>query len=463
MKNFKKSVFLVMSCFILNSLSNIVLAEETSYPYIGIVTSEKLRVMPRKGTNYREISTLNQNDLVTVLDKNGDWLLVKPPENIPCWISGDFVVDGIVTGNSVNVRQGPGVSFPVLTQVNKGDKLNVINEDNTWKQISPPESLKAWVSAEFVNYFSNMNNLTSQLNRMEESQQAFNSAKLYATAELKGDPRAIDFDEIKDNYVQIIKKYSDTIYATKALFELKVLKEEQERLEKEMLENERQKRVKELFDYADTFASRELEKRNASDIDISTISINYITVIKDFPDKEEAKWSIERLSSIRKKIEEASMANERKRLVQFNEAEDFRRSELLKDVSEIDYEAILTKYRSITLLYPGTTEARKAATRLEDIERRQSYAKFKTGDKKSIVSSLYSYEGILVKEDVTQKGTLYRLEERGFLHKKDLCTFYSNDKDLESYANRKVKIQGILVSFDENDRPILDLKRIQLQ
>ena len=418
------------------------LSEETNYPYIGIVTSEKLRVLPRKGTNYREIATLNQNELVTVLDKDGDWLLVKPPENITCWISSDYVVEGIVTGTAVNVRQGPGINFPVLVQVHKNDKLNVIETNNSWKRIAPPESLAAWVSADFVDYFSNMNNLTSQLNRLEESQQAFNSAKLYASAELKGDTRAIDFEEIKDNYYIVIKKYSDTIYATKALFELKVLKEEQERLEKELFEKERQKRVKELFDYADTFASRELEKRAANDIDVSTISINYMTVIKDFPDKEEAKWSIERLSTIRKQIEEASLANDRKRFVQFNEAEEFRRSELLKDVSEINYEAILTKYRSITILYPATTEAKKAESRIEDIERRQSYAKFKTGETKSVVSSLYSYEGILVKEDSTQKGVLYRIEERGFLHKKIYVLFTLMIKISKATLTEKLKYKA---------------------
>lgn len=468
MKKFKTINLLVIFFFVLSYYclinSNCAKAQEKkSYPYIGIVTCEKLRVLPRKGTNYREITTLSQNDLVTVLDKNGDWLLIKPPENINCWISSDYILEGIVIGTALNVRQGPGINFPVLTQVNKNDKVNVIDEKNNWKKISPPESLKAWVSANFVDYFSNMDNLTTQLNKLKESQQAFNSAKLYASSKLKGDSRSIDFDEIKQNYFSVIKKYSNTIYASKALFELKILKEKQEKIEKELFEKNRQNRVKELFDYADTFASRELEKRNINDIDISSISINYMAIIKDYPDKEEAKWSIERLASIRKKIADASLATDRKRFVQFNEAEDFRSSELLKDVSEINYEAILTKYRSIMLLYPGTAEAQKAEMRIEDIKRRRSYAQLKNNSKKSTGSSLYSYEGFLIKEDKTAKGTLYRIEERGFLHKKDLCTFYSTDKDLESYSNRKVKIQGMLLSFDENDRPVLDLKRIQLQ
>ncbi len=437
--------------------------QNQSFPYIGIVQTEKLRVLPNRGTNYREISVLQQNDLVTVLNRVGDWLLITPPEDITCWMSAQFIEDDVVTGNNVNVRQGPGLNFPVLTQISKGTSVTIIKQKDNWTQIAPPETIQAWVNSDFVAYFSSKDTLTSTLQRMEDSKALFNQAVLYAKSEFsKDNPRSINFDQINEKFFDLIENYPDTIYARNALFELESAQQKKDKIDTELREQERQIRVKELFALADDFAQKELEKRNVDEIDETQINFRYLEIIKEFPDKEEAKWAVERMAMVLKRLEEARQVQSQDRKNAFDQAEEFRNQELLKDISLIDFNAIIAKYRSIIVLYPDTPEARRSEERIEDIKQRQSYAQIKANPSEKSAFSLYAYEGFLVLDDTTGADqTLYSIEERGFLHKKPICFFYSNDPNIRVYLNKKVKVEGIITSFDQNDVPILDVKRIQ--
>jgi SH3-like domain-containing protein len=68
-----------------------------------------------------------------------------------------------ITGNSVNVRRGPGTQFPVVTKLNRGDAVMAVRRSGNWVQISgrvtsspgiTPEvvqPLNGWVSNAFIN------------------------------------------------------------------------------------------------------------------------------------------------------------------------------------------------------------------------------------------------------------------------------------------------------------------------
>jgi len=431
---------------------------EKKFPYIGVVVSEKLRVLPARGTNYREITTLSQNDLVTVLDKNGEWLHVSMPDDVSCWMSSDYIDDeGVVTGNAVNVRQGPGVANPVLGQVSKSDKLTVLEKKGSWCRISPPDSLKAWINSNFVSYFSDVDNVDAQIRRLEESSRLFNEATLHSKTQLlKSSYHEIDFSGMREKYYELIREYTETIHAKKALFQLSHINEEEKRLEAKILEEKRVKKLKELFDIADNFARKELDKRDVNDIKLGQIMVHYFSVIKEYPNSEEAKWSIDRIIMAKNKIANAAEEQKKKRLAKFKLAEEFRSKELLKDFDSIDYDIIVAKYRKIIVLYPNTPEASRAKSRIDDIRQRKSMLKLKKTDSKE---DLYgSYSGVLMQET----ADLYRIEERSLFSKKDICCFKSDDPNIKFYSNKKVKVYGVFKSFDSKKRPVIDLTKIEL-
>ncbi len=431
---------------------------EKKLPYIGVVVSEKLRVLPKRGTNYREITTLSQNDLITVLDKYGEWFQVSMPDGVSCWISSDYINDdGIVTGNAVNVRQGPGVANPVLGQVGRSDKLVVLEKKDSWCKISPPDSLKAWVNSNFVSYFSDMDNVDTQIHRLEESSGLYNEATLYSKTQLaKSRYLEIDFETMREKYYRLIREYTDTIHAKKALFQLTNIDEAEKRIEAKFLEEKRSKKLKEIFDIADEFARKELNKRDVNDIKLDQIMVHYFTVIKEYPNSEEAKWSIDRMIMVKSKIANAAQEQTKERLAELKLAEEFRGKELLKEFDLIDYDAIIAKYRKITVLYPNTPEASKAKSRIDDIKQRKNLSGLKKSDPKEKIYSFY--KGVLFQE--TENS--YRLEERSIFSKKDVCCFKSDDSNIKFYLNKKVKIYGVFNSFDSKNRPVIDLTKIEL-
>lgn len=455
-------MFYLFFIAILHCILPQIAAGQERFPYMGIVTTEKLRVMPQKGTNYMEIAELAEHDLVTVVDREGDWLRIKPPEDIVCWISKDFVKNGEITGNAVNVRSGPGIEHRILGQVNMGDHVVSIEEKDTWIHIAAPDNLTAYVKADFIKYFSTMGNMDAQLRKLKESKELFDAAVIYAKNELqKTDFKAIDFDLLKDKFYSIIRSYSETVQAKKSLYYLNWIEEERKKREEQHREEETQRKLKTLFAIAEDHARKEMAKENFKLVDVDTIITNYLAVIKSFPKSNEADWSVDRIAYIQEKITKMAEKDLEKRQLMLYEAEQYREAQLLKEVSEIDYFGIMSKYREISVLFPDTPEAKQAIERIQDIQERQKFsqAKMTKGDS---VMSFHSFEGILVLESKnTEAGDLYRVEEKQFLSRKTLCYFYTLDKKIEIYENKRVFVEGIISSFDKDNNPIIDLTRIQ--
>ncbi|WP_176556358.1 SH3 domain-containing protein [Rubellimicrobium rubrum] len=55
-----------------------------------------------------------------------------------------------VTADRVNVRQGPGVDFGVIGQVDAGDMAAILEEDGGWVRVRTPNGAEGWMSARFL-------------------------------------------------------------------------------------------------------------------------------------------------------------------------------------------------------------------------------------------------------------------------------------------------------------------------
>ncbi|MGA9224974.1 MAG: SH3 domain-containing protein [Mesobacillus sp.] len=61
-----------------------------------------------------------------------------------------------ITATSLNVRQGPGLSYPVAGSVKKGEKYLIVKKEGDWIQISLGGSKKGWVAEWFTAMDSNV-------------------------------------------------------------------------------------------------------------------------------------------------------------------------------------------------------------------------------------------------------------------------------------------------------------------
>jgi uncharacterized protein YgiM (DUF1202 family) len=118
-------------------------------PYVTIENS-KLRTGP--GAQFRVIAEVQRDAKVQVVGRDGDWvLIVSKKGNPPGYIelssiepsSGDERAElsaPSVEGKyeslvNTRVRSGPGHHYPVVAEIKKGTKINVVDEEKGWLKV----------------------------------------------------------------------------------------------------------------------------------------------------------------------------------------------------------------------------------------------------------------------------------------------------------------------------------------
>ncbi len=142
------------------SISDLPDLNKQTRPY---VTTENTKVRTGPGSQFRVIGEIGPNAKVQVVGRDGEWLLIVSKKgNAPGYIDSGTVKPG--TGEEkeaapqpqgqyevlvdTHVHSGPGSYYPVVANVKKGIKINVVNEENGWlkvesKQGNPPGYVEA--------------------------------------------------------------------------------------------------------------------------------------------------------------------------------------------------------------------------------------------------------------------------------------------------------------------------------
>ncbi|WP_078440056.1 SH3 domain-containing protein [Shouchella oshimensis] len=134
---------------------------EENKPSLGsATTTARLNLRSGAGTSHRVLTTLPVGQKVELLQKQGNWYQVKAG-NQTGWVSADFlstksevkketsVTKAGETTARLNLREGAGTSYKVLTTLNKGQAVEILNTKNGWHQIKVG-SQTGWVSAQYV-------------------------------------------------------------------------------------------------------------------------------------------------------------------------------------------------------------------------------------------------------------------------------------------------------------------------
>jgi len=125
---------------------------------MGIVKGDRLNVRGQAKANAEVITQLNDGDRVTVLEKRTvpygsrtmTWLKIALPDKASVWVKGDFIKDGVVTADKLNVRSGAGVNFSIVGLARRGDKVRVLRTVADWHEIQPLPGCHGWISSDYV-------------------------------------------------------------------------------------------------------------------------------------------------------------------------------------------------------------------------------------------------------------------------------------------------------------------------
>lgn len=135
--NFKTKISAVIA-----ALSILIASVSVSANQTGTVTGSVVNVRSGAGVNYPVVTKAYGGGAVNVVDRVGGWTKVLLTDGSYGYISSDYVTmgevkrTGYITGSTVNVREGAGVSYKVLGTVSYGQPVAVTGQENDWFSIT---------------------------------------------------------------------------------------------------------------------------------------------------------------------------------------------------------------------------------------------------------------------------------------------------------------------------------------
>jgi uncharacterized protein YgiM (DUF1202 family) len=139
----------------------------------AFVTIENTKVRSGPGPQFRVLAEIPHDAKVTAVGRDGDWLLIVSKKgNAPGFIAMAAVrswegdrreAAGITSGAPHNgeakyqtiadtpLRSGPGLQYPVVTELTKGTRIVVVENDSGWLRIESKKGNKpGYVDASFA-------------------------------------------------------------------------------------------------------------------------------------------------------------------------------------------------------------------------------------------------------------------------------------------------------------------------
>ncbi len=126
----------------------------TTVQFKGIVTASELNIRSAADINSDRVGSLKNGARVEILEKSGNWGRTKDG-----WISLDHVYQdgttgkntakGIVTGNDLHIRSGPGTGYASVGSLNYGDRVTIL-EQFTYNGTTWGCTKNGWISMKYV-------------------------------------------------------------------------------------------------------------------------------------------------------------------------------------------------------------------------------------------------------------------------------------------------------------------------
>lgn len=146
-------------------------------PNSATITANILNLREAPDTSSKVLGQLTKGTQLKVIDSTDGWYKVSENGKTG-WVSAAYVAftnlqtsdiqSGTITGNNVNVRNGPGLSYAVITQQNKGARVSVLEISQNWCRVKTSDGIKGWIISTYINVNStSVNNNTTDNNKTE--------------------------------------------------------------------------------------------------------------------------------------------------------------------------------------------------------------------------------------------------------------------------------------------------------
>lgn len=116
----------------------------------GAVNADRVNLRVRPDAATEVVAQVQEGQILSVVKAEGDWFGVLAPTNAGVWIKSQFVKDGIVAGDKIRLRSGPGIGYRDLGVIRKDTKVVVRETHGEWVRLAPPDDLVLWINKEMI-------------------------------------------------------------------------------------------------------------------------------------------------------------------------------------------------------------------------------------------------------------------------------------------------------------------------
>jgi hypothetical protein len=114
------------------------------------VTGDRVSLRAKPDINSDLLDRAMRGEQMVYFEKTNGWVAVQAPESLDFWVAGEYVQNGVIQPEKLNVRSGPSLNYSVVAVLNKGDIVSLRGEFNNWLKIAPPRGSRVWISEDYV-------------------------------------------------------------------------------------------------------------------------------------------------------------------------------------------------------------------------------------------------------------------------------------------------------------------------
>ncbi|MGI5881099.1 MAG: N-acetylmuramoyl-L-alanine amidase [Syntrophomonadaceae bacterium] len=118
------------------------------------ITGNGVNMRSGPGTNYQIIDTIPKGTVAEVLSQQDGWVKIYSAR-ISGWVSASYAEIKVtpkvtVTGETVNLRSGPGTSYSKIGEAVRGDQLTLIEQQGDWYVVKNAAGTICYMSAAYA-------------------------------------------------------------------------------------------------------------------------------------------------------------------------------------------------------------------------------------------------------------------------------------------------------------------------
>ena len=114
------------------------------------VTGDRVSLRSAPSLDSAVLNRAMSGEILKELDRTNNWIAVEAPHYMDAWVAASYVSNSMVTPEKLNVRSGPNRNYAVLTIVERGTKLKVMDRFNDWIKVTPPKGSCVWISSKYT-------------------------------------------------------------------------------------------------------------------------------------------------------------------------------------------------------------------------------------------------------------------------------------------------------------------------